>query len=305
MHNLDLTTVIAGISFKNPFIAASGTYGFGEEASQFLDLSLWGGLVAKGTTLEPRAGNPGPRVMETAAGMLNSVGLQNPGVDVLIAEHWPRMRKLPTTMVLNVAGRTIEDYLKTCEKLEAIDAPVIELNLSCPNVQAGCMSFGADPSQIEHITKAVKQISQKKIWVKLTPNVTSIEDVARAAEAGGADAISLINTVMGMAIDIQTKRPILKNNTGGLSGPCIKPIALRMVHAVRQCVSCPIIGMGGISSASDAIEFMLAGADAVQIGTHNLVHPTGIQRIVADFVDWMQNQGYQHPSELVGQLELW
>ena len=223
---VNLAVKVGNLTLKNPFIAASGTYGFGREAAEFLDLSVWGGISSKGITRLPRAGNMPPRVAETPAGMLNSVGLQNPGVDKFIKDELPFMMEQDTVTIVNVAGSIPSDYIEICKKLEDTTTPAIELNFSCPNVAAGCMSFGADPANIESITRAIRDLTDKEIWVKLTPNITDISAAARAAEAGGADGVSLINTLLGMVIDAETRRPILRNNTGGLSGPAVKPVAL-------------------------------------------------------------------------------
>lgn len=302
---VDLSVKVGSAAMKNPFIAASGTYGFGRDAAEWLDLSVWGGISSKGVTLEPRCGNPPPRVAEAASGMLNSVGLQNPGIDAFIKTELPYMMEHDFLTIVNVAGSSEADYEEVCRRVASTKAKVIELNLSCPNVHAGCMSFGADPASIEKITRKIKDIAPQDLWVKLTPNITDIAEAARAAEAGGADAVSLINTLMGMVIDAETRRPILRNNTGGMSGPAVKPVALRMVHDVYRAVKIPVVGMGGIASALDAIEFMIAGATAVQIGTYNLVKPTGIVDIVADLERWLEDHGVDRVSELTGTLQLW
>lgn len=302
---VDLTVKVGAVTFKNPFVAASGTYGFGREAAEFLDLSIWGGISSKGVTLEPRAGNPPPRVAETPCGMLNAVGLQNPGVEAFMETELPFMLAQDTITIVNVAGSTEDDYEEVCRRVDASDAPIIELNLSCPNVRTGGMTFGADPGNIESVTKRVRMLTDKQLWVKLTPNVTSITDAAKAAEAGGADAVSLINTLLGMSIDAETRRPILHNNTGGLSGPAVKPIALRMVNEVYRAVRIPVVGLGGIRTALDAVEFMIAGASAVQIGTFNLISPTGIEQIMCDFETWLTTHQVKEPCELIGTLNLW
>lgn len=296
---------IGNLRLDNPFIAASGTYGFAREAADLIDLSVWGGICSKGVTLEPRQGNPPPRVAETPAGMLNSVGLQNPGVHAFIETELPFMLAQKPAVIVNVAGSAAADYEAVCRLIDGTDAPAIELNLSCPNVHAGCMSFGADPANVEAVTRSVRRLTDKTLLVKLTPNITSIADAARAAEAGGADAVSLINTLLGMAVDAETRRPVLRNNTGGLSGPAVKPVALRMVQEVYRAVTIPVVGMGGISSAVDAVEFMIAGAAAVQIGTHNLISPAGISDIVRDFSAWLTDHGVRSAAELTGTLQLW
>lgn len=296
---------IGNLKLDNPFIAASGTYGFGREAAGMVDLSVWGGICSKGVTMEPRKGNPPPRVAETPSGMLNSVGLQNPGVRAFIETELPFMLAQKPAVIVNVAGSAAADYEAVCRLIDETDAPAIELNLSCPNVNAGCMSFGAEPTNVEAITRLIRDLTDKTILVKLTPNVTSIADAARAAEAGGADAVSLINTLLGMAVDAETRRPVLRNNTGGLSGPAVKPVALRMVQEVYRAVKIPIVGMGGISNAVDAAEFMIAGAAAVQIGTHNLISPAAISDIVRDFSRWLAGHGFRSAAELTGTLQLW
>ncbi len=263
---------IAGIKMKNPVMVASGTFGFGEEYSELYDLNRLGAIVTKSVTLLPREGNPPPRIVETPAGMLNSIGLQNDGLKVFLEKHLPYLSKFTVPVIVNVAGETLDEYVdvvKALSKENRVDG--IELNISCPNVKKGCMAFGIDPKLTEELVKAAKKASKKPIIVKLSPNVTDITVIAKAAEKAGADALSLINTIMGMAIDIKTKKPKLAMITGGLSGPAIKPIAVRMVWQVAQAVKVPVIGIGGIMTAEDAYEFMLAGASAVQVGTANFV----------------------------------
>ena len=266
---------IGGITLKNPVMTASGTYGYGLEYSDFIDLSKLGGIVVKGTTLNPRQGNPYPRMAETPSGMLNAVGLQNKGVEYFCSEIYPSIKDIDTHMIVNVSGSTVEDYMATAERIAELDKiPAIELNISCPNVKEGGMAFGITCAGAAEVVRAVRKVYPKTLIVKLSPNVTDITEIARAVEAEGADSISMINTLLGMAIDVKSRKPILSTVTGGLSGPAVKPVALRMVWQTAKVVSIPIIGMGGISSCEDAIEFLLAGASAVQVGTYNFVDPT-------------------------------
>ncbi|NLI58959.1 MAG: dihydroorotate dehydrogenase [Clostridium sp.] len=302
---IDLSVDIKGIKFDNPVIAASGTFGFGREFKEYTDLNMIGGISVKGLTLEPRQGNKPPRIAETPAGILNSVGLQNPGVEAFIRDEIPFLRKYKTKIIANIAGNTIEDYCKMAEMLSDEDIDGIELNVSCPNVKKGCVAFGTTTAGISEITKSVRKYCKKPLIVKLTPNVTDIKEVAKAAEDAGADAISLINTILGMAIDIHKKRPILANNMGGLSGPAVKPIAIRMVYEVAQTVNVPIIGMGGISSGDDAIEFMLAGASAVMVGTYNFVNPTACEDVVKGIKDYMEIHGYKSIYDIIGKVNLY
>lgn len=302
---IDLSVDIKGIKFDNPVIAASGTFGFGREFKKYTDLNMIGGISVKGLTLEPRQGNKPPRIAETPAGILNSVGLQNPGVEAFIRDEIPFLRKYKTKIIANIAGNTIEDYCKMAEMLSDEDIDGIELNVSCPNVKKGCVAFGTTTAGISEITKSVRKYCKKPLIVKLTPNVTDIKEVAKAAEDAGADAISLINTILGMAIDIHKKRPILANNMGGLSGPAVKPIAIRMVYEVAQTVNVPIIGMGGISSGDDAIEFMLAGASAVMVGTYNFVNPTACEDVVKGIKDYMEIHGYKSIYDIIGKVNLY
>ena len=263
-----------GLTLKNPVMTASGTFGYGEEYADFIDLSKLGGILVKGTTLNHREGNPYPRMAETPSGMLNAVGLQNKGIDYFVETIYPRIKDIDTNMIVNVSGSTIEDYCAVAEKVNALEnIPAIELNVSCPNVKQGGMAFGVTTSGIEQVVSAVRKVYDKHLIVKLSPNVTSIADLALAAEASGADSVSLINTLLGMAIDAEKRRPKLSTVTGGLSGACVKPIALRMVWQVAKAVKIPVIGLGGISSATDAVEFMLAGASAIEIGTANFIDP--------------------------------
>lgn len=301
---LDLNVDIAGLKFNNPVIAASGTFGFGREYSEYMDLNKLGGISVKGLTLMPRQGNKPPRIAETPAGILNSVGLQNPGVEAFINEEIPFLRQFDTRIIANIAGNTIEDYCRMAEILGSADVDAIELNVSCPNVKAGGISFGTTCTGISEITEKVKSFCKQPLIVKLTPNVTDIKELARAAEASGADAVSLINTLLGMTIDIHKRKPILANNMGGLSGPAVKPVAVRMVYQVSKAVKVPVIGMGGIASGEDAIEFLLAGASAVMVGTANFVNPAACEEVAAGIEKYMTQYNYQSLSEVIGKLEL-
>ncbi len=300
-----LGTRVGTVDFENPVIAASGTFGFGREMAQFQDLSRLGGISSKGLTLLPRLGNPPPRVAETDAGMLNSVGLQNPGMDAFIREELPFMRTLGCKVIANIAGHSDDEYLEMVNRLNSTDVDVIELNLSCPNVKEGCMLIGSNAKLIEHLVAQTRKLTDKPIWAKLTPNVTSIGDMALAAQAGGADAVVLINTLMGMVIDRKSRRPILRNNTGGLSGPAIKPVAIRMVSEVYKVVDIPIVGVGGILCAEDVIEFLIAGASAVQVGTANLVMPTACQDIIDNLMTIANEDRVETITDYIGSLELW
>lgn len=294
---------IGNLILRNPVMTASGTYGYGLEYSDFVDLSSLGGIVVKGTTLAPRQGNPYPRMAETPSGMLNAVGLQNKGVDYFCDEIYPTIKDIDTNMIVNVSGSMVEDYVATAEKISALDKiPAIELNISCPNVKEGGMAFGVTCSGASEVVKAVRQVYDKTLIVKLSPNVTDITEIARAVEAEGADAVSMINTLLGMAIDAERRRPILSTITGGLSGPAVKPIALRMVWQTSKAIKIPIIGMGGISNAIDAIEFMLAGASAVQVGTYNFVDPACTTKINEGIIDYMSRHNITDINELIGAL---
>lgn len=293
---------IAGVDFKNPIITASGTFNFGREFEEFYPLSALGGISSKGLTLEQRSGNPVPRIAETPCGMLNSVGLQNPGVKAFLL-YLPELKKKDTTIIANAAGSTLEDYVKMTEILSDSAVDMIELNISCPNVKEGGMAFGVLPSGVYEVTNAVKKVAKKPLIIKLTPNVANIADNAKAAEDGGADAISLINTLTGMAVDYRTKRPILANVTGGMSGPAVKPVALRMVWQCKNAVSIPIIGMGGITSYTDVLEFMICGATAVQVGTANITNPTAAFDIVQDLDNYLR-QNDLDVEELIGSLKI-
>ena len=296
---------IGGITLKNPVMTASGTYGYGLEYSDFIDLSKLGGIVVKGTTLNPRQGNPYPRMAETPSGMLNAVGLQNKGVEYFCSEIYPSIKDIDTHMIVNVSGSTVEDYMATAERIAELDKiPAIELNISCPNVKEGGMAFGVTCAGAAEVVRAVRKVYPKTLIVKLSPNVTDITEIARAVEAGGADSISMINTLLGMAIDVTSRKPILSTVTGGLSGPAVKPVALRMVWQTAKVVSIPIIGMGGISSCEDAIEFLLAGASAVQVGTYNFVDPAITTKIASGIEDYLVQNNMTDVSELIGGLIL-
>jgi len=293
-----------GIELKNPLITASGTFGYGREFAEIYDLSLLGGISVKGTTLKPRQGNPPPRIVETAGGMLNSVGLQNPGVDKVINEEIPFLRQYDTAIIVNIAGHDVDDYRLMAERLDAVEGiAALEVNISCPNVKSGGMAFGTDPKIAANITRIVREATKMPIIIKLSPNVTSIMEIAQAVEAAGADAVSLINTLMGMAIDIKKRRPILANKVGGLSGPAIKPVALRMVWQTAKAVKIPVIGMGGIINADDAIQFMLAGASAFQIGAANFYNPLSGPQIIEDIDAWLDKEGIKDIKEIIGALE--
>ncbi len=292
---------LKGLTLKNPVMTASGTFGYGEEYADFVDLSELGGIIVKGTTLHHREGNPYPRMAETPMGMLNCVGLQNKGVDYFIETIYPRIRHFDTNVIVNVSGSNIDDYVAAAAKIDALDdIPAIELNVSCPNVKQGGMAFGVTCSGIEQVTKAVREVYHKHLMVKLSPNVTNIAEIALAAEAAGADSVSLINTLLGMAIDAETRKPVLSMVTGGLSGACVKPVALRMVWQVSKAVKIPVIGLGGISSATDAIEFLLAGASAIQIGTANFIDPAISAKVAKGIVEYCERQGVGDVNELVG-----
>ena len=294
-----------GLTLKNPVMTASGTFGYGEEYSDFIDLSQIGGILVKGTTLNHREGNPYPRMAETPSGMLNAVGLQNKGIDHFVETIYPRIKDIDTNIIVNVSGSTIEDYCAVAERVNALEnIPAIELNVSCPNVKQGGMAFGVTTSGIEQVVSAVRKVYDKHLIVKLSPNVTSIADLALAAEASGADSVSLINTLLGMAIDAEKRRPKLSTVTGGLSGACVKPIALRMVWQVAKAVKIPVIGLGGISSATDAIEFLLAGASAIEIGTANFIDPTITVKVAKGIVEYCERHGIKNVSDLTGALEV-
>lgn len=304
-NEVDTRVELWGKTIKNPLFAASGCFNFGKEAADFQDLSGWGGIISKGLTRLPRLGNPSPRMCETASGMLNSVGLQNPGVDVFLEEDLPFMQAQGCAVVVNVAAAETEDYVAVCERLDAEDIFAIELNFSCPNVEHGCMSFGADARLLFAAMDKIRQATHHRLIAKLTPNVTSITEMARACEIAGADAVSLVNTFLGMAVDLRSRRPVLRNNTGGLSGPAIKPIALRMVAETAQAVNIPVIGLGGIGSGRDVLEFLLAGASAVEIGTANFIHLDARQRIEREMCELSASYGVSRIADWIGQLRYW
>lgn len=303
--HVSMDVTVGRVRLKNPVLAASGTFGFGAELAPYYDLSGLGGICTKGLTLQPRVGNPPPRVAETAGGMLNAVGLQNPGVDVFVKDILPTMLSYDTAIIANVAGNSREDYVDMVRILESTEVTAIELNLSCPNVRAGCMSIGTEPEQIVDVVASCRAVTNKPLWVKLTPNVTSIAAVAHAAEEAGADALVLINTLLGMAVDLKTERPVLRNNTGGLSGPAVKPVALRMVYEARCHTGLPIIGLGGIASAEDALEFMLCGASAVQVGTAAMIDPDMIFHLPADMAAIAGAAGHDTLARYTGKLRPW
>lgn len=296
---------IGKLSLKNPVMTASGTFGYGLEFADFIDLNELGGFIVKGTTLNPREGNDYPRMAETPSGMLNCVGLQNKGVDHFCKEIYPQLEHLDTNVIVNVSGSTLEDYVECASRINALPhVPAIELNISCPNVKAGGMAFGVTPEGAASVVKAVRQAYDKTLIVKLSPNVTSIADIAKAVEAEGADSVSLINTLMGMSIDIERRCSRLSIGTGGLSGPCVKPVALRMVWQVAQAINIPIVGLGGIMNATDAIEFIMAGATAIEIGTANFIDPAVTIKVVNGINEWLDNHGVKDVNEIVGCLKV-
>ena len=306
MPELDLRVELAGVPFKNPVLVASGTFGFGREYGEFFDLSELGGICCKGLTLHPREGNPPPRIAETPMGMLNSVGLQNPGVDAFIAHELPFMRQFDTRIIANISGNTPEEYGIMCEKLSAAGVDLIEVNISCPNVKAGGLAYGTRPELAAEVTQAAKRRAGKvPVMVKLSPNVTDVTEIARAVEAAGADALSLINTLRGMRIDVNTRRPILRMNTGGLSGPAILPVAVRMVWEVSGAVKLPILGMGGVSTGADAAQLMLAGASAVAVGAACFADPLAPVRVRDELAELAARQGAARVAELTGAVKAW
>lgn len=302
---VDLSVEIGKLKLKNPIMTASGTFGYGEEFADFIDLNRLGGFIVKGTTLHHREGNPYPRMAETPSGMLNAVGLQNKGVDYFIEHIYPRIKDLDTRVIVNVSGSCIDDYVAVCEKLSPLDkVAAVEINISCPNVKQGGMGFGTTCSGAESVTSAVRKAYDGTMIVKLTPNVTDITEIARAVEAAGADAVSLTNTFLGMAIDVEKRKPMLSTITGGLSGPCIRPIAVRMVWQVANAVKVPVVGLGGIASGRDAIEFLLAGATAVQIGTANFVDPQVTVKAIGYIEDYLKRHQIASVRELIGGMEV-
>lgn len=299
---VNTAVTLSGVALDNPVIPASGTFGFGYEFAQWYDINCLGAISVKGTTREPRFGNPAPRIAETPGGMLNAVGLQNPGIDKVVAEELPKLRAVyRKPIIANISGFSLEEYVECCAKADASPlTDLIEVNVSCPNVQHGGLSFGTDPDMVYQVTQAVKAVCKKPVYLKLSPNVTDITEIARACEAGGADGISLINTLLGMRLDLKRRAPILANTTGGLSGPAVFPVAVRMVWQVYEAVKLPIIGMGGVQSAQDVIELMLAGATAVQVGAANLVNPCACQEIIAALPGEMERLGIQSLTEIIG-----
>ena len=297
---MNMSVKIAGVEFKNPVMEASGTFGSGMEYSEFVDLSRLGAVVTKGVANVPWPGNPTPRIAETYGGMINAIGLQNPGIDVFAKRDIPFLKKYDTKIVVNVCGKTTEDYIDVVERLGDEPVDMLEINISCPNVKEGGIAFGQDPKCAEQITKAVKKVAKQPVIMKLSPNVTDIAEMARAVEAGGADVVSLINTITGMKIDINKRTFALANKTGGMSGPAIKPVAVRMVYQVANAVKIPVIGMGGIMTAEDALEFILAGATAVSIGTANFINPDTTIQVIEGIEAYMKKYGVEDIHELIG-----
>lgn len=300
---VNLNVNIGNLSLKNPVLTASGTFGYGEEFSDFIDLNKLGGFIVKGTTINHREGNPYPRMVETPSGMLNAVGLQNKGVDYFIDQIYPRISSIDSEIIVNVSGASIDDYVAVCEKLAPLDKiNAIEVNISCPNVKQGGMAFGTTANGAAQVTKAVRAAFPKTLIVKLSPNVTDITEIARAAESEGADSVSLINTMLGMAIDIEKRRPYLSTITGGLSGAAVRPVAVRMVWQVAKAVQIPVIGLGGIMNGRDAIEFMLAGATAIEVGTANFIDPTTTIKIIEFMNEYCDRHGIKDINEIIGQI---
>ncbi len=297
---MDMSVNLAGVSFKNPIMTASGTFGSGGEFSEFVDLNCLGAVVTKGVSNVPWEGNPTPRVAETYGGMLNAIGLQNPGIDLFLKRDIPFLKKYDTKIIVNVCGKSVADYCEAVTRLADAPVDMLEINISCPNVKEGGIAFGQNPKQVEQITREVKKYAAQPVIMKLSPNVTDITEMARAAESGGSDALSLINTLTGMKIDIQKRKFALANKTGGLSGPAIHPVAVRMVYQTAQAVKLPIIGMGGVQTAEDAIELMRAGATAVAVGTANFRNPSAVQEIVDGIGEYLKEQGLSTACELIG-----
>ena len=301
---VQLSTKIGSLELKNPVMTASGTFGYGTEYADFMDISRLGAIIVKGTTLAPRQGNPYPRMAETPSGMLNAVGLQNKGVDYFVDHIYPEVQKIGTAIIVNVSGSCIDDYVQTASIINTLDdIPAIELNISCPNVKQGGMAFGVNPESAAQVVSAVRKAYDKTLIVKLSPNVTDITEIARAVEGAGADSVSLINTMLGMAIDAEKRKPILSTITGGMSGPAVKPVALRMVWQTAKAVKIPVIGLGGICSATDAIEFLLAGASAIQIGTANFIDPSISEKVIDGIADYLQRHNFNSVQEIIGALE--
>lgn len=297
---MNMEVTIAGVTFKNPVMEASGTFGSGMEYSEFVDLNKLGAVVTKGVANVPWPGNPTPRIAETWGGMLNAIGLQNPGIDVFVKRDIPFLKQFDTKIIVNVCGKTTEDYLEVVERLGDEPVDMLEINISCPNVNANFLAFGQDPKHVEELTAQIKKVAGQPVIMKLTPNVTDIAEIAKAAEAGGADAVSLINTLTGMKIDVNRRTFALANKTGGVSGPCIKPVAVRMVYQVAQAVKIPIIGMGGIQNAEDALEFILAGASAVAVGTANFMNPYATLEIIDGIREYMEKNEIEDICQLIG-----
>lgn len=301
MNNVDLSIKLPGLNLKNPIIPASGTFGFGEEVSKLYDLSILGGIMIKATTVEQRLGNPTPRVAEVYGGMLNAIGLANPGLSYVMEHKLDFLKDYDTEIIANVAGKCIEDYVEVAKTISQSDVvKALELNISCPNVKEGGIAFGTDPNVAYEVTKAVKAVSKKPVYVKLSPNVSNIVEMAKAVERGGADGITMINTLTGMKIDLKKGRPVLANKTGGFSGPAIKPVAIRMVYEVYKAVNIPIIGMGGVMDAYDVLEFLYAGASAVAVGTANLIDPYACKKIIEDLPRVLNEYGFKSVKEAIG-----
>lgn len=301
---MDTKINFAGIEMKNPVTVASGTFGYGREFQDFIDLNRLGAIITKGTSLKPRPGNKAPRICETASGMLNSIGLQNPGVEYFAEVDLPFLRKFDTKIIVNACGSTIEEYVELCKILNTLDIDGVELNLSCPNVKAGCLAFGTTYEGVKNVTSQVRKVLDKPLIVKLTPNVTDITAPAKGAEDAGADAISAINTLLGMKIDINKRAPILANNTGGLSGPAIKPVAVRCVYQIAQSVNIPVMGLGGIMNGEDAIEFMIAGASTISIGAGNFVDPTVVVKTIDGIENYMKKNKIEDLKEIIGSIKM-
>lgn len=296
-----LEVTLHNLKLKNPVMTASGTFGYGEEFADFVNLDCLGGIVVKGTTGERRQGNPYPRMAETPSGMLNAVGLQNVGVDAFCAGAYHRIKNIDTNIIVNVSGSSIEEYCYVAEKINALEkVPAIELNISCPNVKKGGMGFGTNPDMAANVVSAVRKVYGKTMIVKLTPNVTNVVEIAKAVEDAGADSVSLINTLLGMAIDVEKQRPYLSTITGGLSGPCVKPVAVRMVWQVAHAVKIPVVGLGGICNAADALEFLMAGARAVEVGTANFIDPAVTMKIIAGLEDYCTRHGIKDINDIIG-----
>jgi len=301
---VDLAVRVGDVELANPVLVASGTFGYGAEFSEVIDLNRLGGIVVKGLSAQPVRGNPTPRIVETPAGMLNSIGLQNVGATAFLEEKLPFLRQFDTAVIANIWGRTIEEYVDVAERLDGAEGlTALELNISCPNIKEGGISFGTDPQQTEKVTRAVREAAALPLWVKLTPGVTDIGVLARAAEAGGADALSVINTLRGMTVDVTSRRPTLATGFGGLSGPAILPVALYMVYETRRATNLPILGIGGIEGIAQALQFFILGASAVQVGTANFYDPTASTRLVDELAEWCEQQGLASIEELVGTLD--